>query len=255
MTASPNPKDPIVAYEAMPDMIVIPEGWFWMGSDDGQENEMPRHRVWLDCFELGKFPVTNKLYGIFVAETGAEAPPFWSQPMFSHPDQPVVGITWDNAVGYCQWLGATTGKEFRLPSEAEWERAARGNREGALYPWGDEPPWNRPYLGYDPQTGGPQRVGANEPNDFGLYDMSEGVHEWCTDYYDRGYYRYSPEKNPQGPAVGQRRASRGGSWRHRVKFSRCAARSSLPPIFRYSDYGFRVARSMAESNANPIASE
>lgn len=242
-------------FEAMSNIVIIPEGWFWMGSDDGQENEMPRHRVWVDCFELGKFPVTNKLYRIFVAETGAEAPVFWSQPMFSHPDQPVVGITWDDAVAYCTWLGAATGTEFRLPSEAEWERAARGNREGALYPWGDEPPWDRPYLGYDPQSGGPQRVGANEPNDFGLYDMSEGVHEWCSDYYDRGYYRYSPEKNPQGPSVGQRRASRGGSWRHRVKFSRCAARSSLPPTFKYSDYGFRVARTLVESNAYPITSE
>ena len=80
-----------------------------------------------------------------------------------------------------------------------------------------------------------------EPNGFGLYNMSEGVHEWCSDYFDYHYYRYAPEKNPQGPASGQRRASRGGSWRHRIKFSRCAARSSLPPDFKYADYGFRIA--------------
>lgn len=206
---------------------------------------MPRHRVWVDRFGLGKFPVTNRAYKIFVAESRAEPPPFWSQPMFSDPDQPVVGVTWNAAVAYCRWLSAAAGKQFRLPSEAEWERAARGHREGALYPWGDKPPWERPYTGYDPETGGPQRVGMNEPSDFGLYDMSEGVHEWCSDYYDRSYYQYSPEKNPQGPAVGQRRSSRGGSWRHRVKFSRCAARSSLPPTFQYSDYGFRLALSLS----------
>jgi formylglycine-generating enzyme required for sulfatase activity len=84
-------------------------------------------------------------------------------------------------------------------------------------------------------------VGANEPNGFGLFDMSEGVHEWCSDYYDYSYYSYSPERNPQGAASGTRRSSRGGSWRHKIKFSRCAARSSLPPSFRYADYGFRVA--------------
>ena len=238
-----------MAFAAMSDIVIIPEGYFWMGSDKGQENEMPRHRVWVDRFGLEKFPVTNRGYRIFVAESRAEPPPFWSQPMFSDPDQPVVGVTWDDAIAYCQWLSAATGKDFHLPSEAEWERAARGNREGALYPWGDEPPWERPYTGCDPQTGGPQRVGTNAPNDFGLYDMSEGVHEWCSDYYDRSYYQYSPEKNPQGPSSGQRRASRGGSWRHRVKFSRCAARSSLPPTFKYSDYGFRVAVTLSSSNA------
>ena len=206
---------------------------------------MPRHRVWVDRFGLGKFSVTNRLYGIFTSATGTDAPPFWSEPMFSNPEQPVVGVTWTEAAVFCKWLNAALGKEFRLPTEAERERAARGNREGALYPWGDEPPWDRPYSGYDPISGGPQRVGSNEPNDFGLYDMSEGVHEWCSDYYDSGYYRYTPQRNPQGPATGHRRTSRGGSWRHRVKFSRCSARSSLPPDFKYSDYGFRVALTLS----------
>jgi formylglycine-generating enzyme required for sulfatase activity len=165
--------------------------------------------------------------------------------MFAGDDQPVVGVTWHDALAYCQWLRQRTGQPFRLLSEAEWERAARGGREGALYPWGDEPPSARPYAGYDVKIGGPARVGANEPNDFGLYDMSEGVHEWCSDYYAYDYYRCSPERNPQGPDSGQRRVSRGGSWRHQIKFSRCAARSSLPPNFKYADYGFRVALTSA----------
>jgi formylglycine-generating enzyme required for sulfatase activity len=165
--------------------------------------------------------------------------------MFSHPELPVVGVTWDEAVAYCQWFRDSTGKEFRLPTEAEWEYAARGGREGELYPWGDEPPWERSMIGCDAATGGPARVGVNPPNGFVLYDMSEGVHEWCSDYYDYNYYRYSPERNPQGARSGTRRASRGGSWRHQIKFSRSAARSSLPPSFRYADYGFRVAMTIA----------
>jgi sulfatase modifying factor 1 len=208
----------------------------------------------VDRYGLLKFPITNREYGIFVAATGAPPAHFCSQPMFSDPDQPVVGVTWDDAIAYCQWLDATTGKAFHLPTEAQWERGARGYRDGALYPWGDEPPWDRPYAGYDEKTGGPQRVGSNEPNGFGLYDMSEGVHEWCSDFYDANYYQYSPERNPKGPPTGQRRASRGGSWRHRVKFSRCALRSSLPPSFKYADYGFRVALTLLTSSNHRLSS-
>jgi formylglycine-generating enzyme required for sulfatase activity len=225
----------------MPEMILIPAGSFLMGCDQGQENESPVRRVSLDNFAIGKFPVTNREYKRCVDDNAALAPPFWSEAMFSDPEQPVVGVTWDDAMAYCRWLSERAGRVFRLPTEAEWERAARGDLEGALYPWGDEPPWERPYAGFDSETGGPQRVGVNEPNGFGLYDMSEGVHEWCSDYFGYDYYRRAPQHNPQGPASGQRRASRGGSWRHRIKFSRCAARSSLPPGFKYADYGFRVA--------------
>jgi formylglycine-generating enzyme len=229
---------------ANPEIVIIPEGSFLMGSEQEQENERPCHRVWLDRFGIGKFPVTNTDYKKFVEATQMPAPPFWADPMFSDPEQPVVGVNWDDALAYCRWLSDQTDAEFRLPTEAEWERAARGGREGALYPWGDEPPWEEPYSGFDSKTGGPAHVGINEPNDFGLYDMSEGVHEWCSDYYEYHYYRYSPARNPQGPNSGERRASRGGSWRHRIKFSRCAARSSLPPSFKYADYGFRIAQTL-----------
>jgi formylglycine-generating enzyme required for sulfatase activity len=195
-------------------------------------------------FMMGKFSVTNKEYGIFVEETGAQQPPFWREAMFSHPDKPVVGVSWHDAVCYCGWLTDRIGKPFRLPTEAEWERAARGGKEGEKYPWGDELPSEKIYPGYDVETGGPERVGFNEPNGFGLYDMSASVHEWCGDFYDSNYYQISPEKNPLGPSSGLRKVSRGGSWRHHVKFSRCAARSSLNPAFKYADYGFRVAMSL-----------
>ena len=228
-----------------PEIVLIPEGFFNMGCEVGQDNEKPVHRVWVDSFGLGRYPVTNREYRVFIDDTSHLEPPFWRQSAYADPLKPVVGVTWDDAVVYCAWLSARSGKIIRLPTEAEWERAARGNRDSALYPWGDSPPWDRPFTGYDVQHDGPAIVGANEPNEFGLYDMSEGVHEWCSDYYDYNYYAISPDRNPQGAASGQRRTSRGGSWRHRVKFSRCAARSSLPPHFRYADYGFRVALTMS----------
>lgn len=225
----------------LPEMVIIPEGYFQMGCESGQDNERPVHRVWVDSFSLGKFPVTHSQYSMYLKSTGAEPPQFWYEPMFAGADKPVVGVTWFEAVAYCDWLGMQAGVSFRLPTEAEWERAARGGREGALFPWGDEQPSARTMIGRDAETGGPAPVGVNCPNDFGIYDMSEGVHEWCSDYYDYHYYRESPERNPQGAVSGERRASRGGSWRHQIKFARCAARSSLPPNFKYSDYGFRVA--------------
>lgn len=230
-----------MASVVLPDTITIPSAWFVMGSERGQENERPRHRVWVDGFGIGKYPVTNREYEKFLTATKNPVPPFWRVPAFSDPAQPVVGVSWHEAVAYCRWLSEISGETFRLPTEAERERAARGGRDGAEYPWGDEPPWEKRLAGCNHEADGPLRVGVNPPNDFGLYDMSEGVHEWCSDYYDAGYYQYSPEQNPAGPETGQRRVSRGGSWRHRVPFSRCAARSSLPPNFQYADYGFRLA--------------
>jgi iron(II)-dependent oxidoreductase len=222
------------------EIVIVPGGWFMMGSEQGQENERPCHRVWVDSFGIGRGPVGNREYAEFLAAGGATVPPFWRDPAFSDPEQPVVGVTWDEAISYCRWLSEKLGQSFRLPTEAERERAARGGRDGA-YPWGEEPPWEKSFVGANPQNNGPSRIGMNPPNAFGLFDMSGGVHEWCSDWYDYNYYKSSPERNPLGPQTGQRRSSRGGSWRHRVPFSRCAARSSLPPDFRYADYGFRVA--------------
>jgi formylglycine-generating enzyme required for sulfatase activity len=131
-----------------------------------------------------------------------------------------------------------------LPTEAEWERAARGGHEQKQFPWGDEPPQSLPNYATRWQTG-PELVARYAPNTFGLYDIGDNVHEWCTDWYDPVYYATSPERNPRGPDHSvmkpQRKASRGGSWRHHIKVARCSARSSIPPEFQYADYGFRVA--------------
>ncbi len=223
-----------------PSLIRIPEGWFWMGSDSGQDNEQRVHRVWVDSFLLAARQVTNAEYSQFLGATGAPPPPFWEQPEFRHPEQPVVGVSWFEAVRYCEWLTAMSGRVYRLPTEAEWERAARAGKEGMLFPWGDAAPQSRP--NYDQRwKNGPEPVAQYQRNDFGIYDICDNVHEWCSDWFQTDYYSNSPERNPRGPESGVRRASRGGSWRHHIKVARCAARSSIPPQFQYADYGFRVA--------------
>lgn len=237
----------------VPNLALIPAGWFLMGSETGQENERPVHRVWVDAFCLGECQITNSEYADFLRATGTPAPPFWEDPNLNSPEQPVVAVSWFEAVKYCDWLGAATERRYRLPTEAEWERAARGGAEGA-FPWGDEPPQS--LLDYGKRwRSGPEPVASRPPNGFGLYDICENVHEWCRDWYQADYYAVSPERNPSGPEAGERRSSRGGSWRHHVKIARCAARSSIPPAFQYADYGFRLACNSdgCGSNAGPKA--
>jgi sulfatase modifying factor 1 len=217
----------------------IPSGWFVMGSDEGQDDERPVHRVWVDAFELAAWPVTCQEYDAFLHATGHARPRDWSTE-FSRPDLPVVGVSWLDCLAYCAWRAAA-GEAVRLPTEAEWERAARGGREGERYPWGDAIPRWIPEGGRGPLIA-PWPVTLGEPNAFGLYGIAANVHEWCADWYAADYYAVSPEHDPAGPPTGIRRASRGGSWRHAVTISTCAARSRLDPSFRYTDYGFRLAR-------------
>ena len=225
---------------AEPVLITIPAGQFRMGSEIGQDNERPVHTVFVDSFYLAAKQVANAEYAVFLEETSALPPPFWNDPNFNHPQQPVVGVSWFEAARYSEWLSAKSGRRYRLPFEAEWEWAARGGVEGKLFPWGDDPPQTLPGYASRWKTG-PEPVGRHGANAFGLFDICENVHEWCGDWFSPDYYAVSPERNPRGPETGQRRASRGGSWRHHIKVSRCAARSSIPPEFQYADYGFRVA--------------
>lgn len=226
------------------EMVRIPEGEFRMGCEAGRDDEKPIHRVWVDAFELAACQVTNVEYALFLAATKHPQPLHWDDPNFNHPQQPVVAPSWFDGVAYCEWLGRVTGRHYRLPTEAEWERAARGGIEDALFPWGDDPPESLPDYAQRWKTG-PEPVGLYLPNAYGLFNMGDNVHEWCADWYDARYYSHSPERNPQGPADGVRRASRGGSWRHHIKVARSAARSSIPPEFKYADYGFRLARDIA----------
>jgi formylglycine-generating enzyme required for sulfatase activity len=234
------PDPPAQSTPVEPKLVRIPEGWFGMGWETGQDNERPVHRVWVDGLYLAACQVTNAEYARFLGATGTQPPPFWDESNFNHPEQPVVAVSWFEAVKYCEWLSAASGRLYRLPTEAEWERAARGGAEGKLFPWGDALPQSLPEYEIRWKTG-PEPVGHHAPNAFGLYDICANVHEWCSDWYQADYYTNSPERNPAGPSNGERRASRGGSWRHHIKVSRCAARSSIPPQFHYADYGFRVA--------------
>jgi sulfatase modifying factor 1 len=211
-----------------------------MGDDAGRPDERPAHDVVLRGFAVARTPVTNAEYERFLTATGHDAPRFWAATAFSHPAQPVVGVAWGDAAVYCDWLSAVLDRRYRLPSEAEWEFAARGGRAGLDYSWGDEPPVVAGvFLARLPQAA-TAAAGLSPPNGYGLCDMGFNVHEWCLDWYDSDYYAHSPRVDPCGPETGERRASRGGAWRHQVKVSRCAARSSLNPEFQYNDYGFRV---------------
>ena len=227
------------ATQTKPEMVEIPEGEFLMGCENGAANERPVHPVWVDRFRISRTAITNALYSVFLETTEYLRPPTWDDPAFNDPQQPVASVSWFDAVAYCEWLSSVTGFSYRLPTEAEWERAARGGREGTLYTWGDDSPDIQPGY-YDFWRDGPARVAQRPPNGFGLYDISENVHEWCRDWFDERYYSVSEAKNPRGPENGTRRSSRGGSWRHQIKITRVAARSSIPPEFRYSDYGFRI---------------
>ena len=221
-------------------LIELAGGAFIMGADDQRRDERPAHRVCLGPFRAAPRPVSNRQYAAFVEQTAASPPPFWSQEHFCILKAPVVGISWHDAVAYCHWLGELTGIALRLPTEAEREYAARGGIAQADWPepqesWPDD--LSRALVANTEHPHVPLEACRNA---FGLYCIADNVHEWCSDWYDRSYYATSPSEAPTGPAQGVRRASRGGSWRHRIKFTRVSARSSLSPNYRYNDYGFRV---------------
>jgi len=207
--------------------VAIQAGAFLMGGEEGLPDARPVHEVWVDAFRLAATPATNADSRAYVQATGIAPPPFWSATGFDGDAQPVVGLSWDEAVVYAAWAGA------RLPTEAEWERAARGGLAGARYPWGGARP--------DATFRHPPRAGSTAANPFGLRDLSGVCHEWCADWYDAAYYGRSPARNPRGPERGDRRVSRGGAWRHADPWSQVSHRSSLPPGLRYSDYGVRLA--------------
>jgi len=210
------------------DFVEIAAGDFLMGDAGGAPCERPVHRVHVDAFAMAVTPVTNAAYARFLAATGTAPPPFWGREGFDAAEQPVVGLSWDEASAFATWADA------RLPTEAEWERAARGGVEHGRLPWAGTAAPRR--------FTEPPRVRATPPNPFGLFDLSGVCHEWCADWYADDYYAHSPAANPLGPATGTRRVSRGGAWRHADPWSAVGHRSSLPPALRYTDYGVRLAR-------------
>lgn len=212
-------------------MALIPGGTFMMGSDDGDQDEQPAHEVVISPFYLDIHEVTIAQYRRFIEATGRPAPLFW-HPDLDRPDDPVVGVSWFDANDYAAWLGK------RLPTEAEWEFAARGGSAGARYPWGDSP--DRDAANY--ASFGIVPVKSFPPNGFGLHDMAGNVWEWCSDWYDRDFYRRGPMHNPQGPFEGALKVLRGGAWYCTEDAVRSSNRYYAAPQTQDFSMGFRCAQ-------------
>jgi len=215
-----------------PREVLVPAGSYSMGDSKGNDN--PVHTVYVDAFWVDTHEVTNGQYREFVEATHHAPPALWDDPRASSDLQPVAGVTWDDARAYCSWAGK------RLPSEAEWERAARGD-QSRLYPWGDA------FVAGHANTAHARRrqsvaVGSYPAgkSPFGLYDMCGNVWEWCSDWYAKGYYVTSPARNPTGPAEGKERVIRGGAYSSSE--AHLAYRRKIRPDKTYRSLGFRCAR-------------
>jgi formylglycine-generating enzyme required for sulfatase activity len=259
--------------DLVPELALIPGGDFLMGSDDAEEDERPIHRVHVDDFFLGVQPVTNAGYARFVNESGHRAPAIYELPLVvtvgggdreqsfrqagapyvwqaGNPpaerlDHPVTLVRYEDATAYCAWLSAMTGRTFRLPTEAEWEKAARGGAESKRYPWGDRLDRNMANFLVDPaarSSQGTTPCRAYPPNGFGLFDIAGNVWEWVQDWYEARYYATAPTGNPVGPPQGHMRLLRGGSWLVAdVRMLSCSHRHKVPPDTYSYGIGFRVA--------------
>ena len=237
-TVSTNPKDGL-------EYVWIQPGSFQMGAvegdDEAGEGEKPQHPVTISKgLWLAKSPVTVAAYKRFAEETRAEMPetPDFN-PGWQKEDHPIVEVSWDEAVAYCQWAVG------RLPTEAEWEYAARGGKSGLVYPWGNEINEGNAKYG----SGGTSPVESYPANGFGLYDMAGNVWEWCSDWYDDNYYSQSPDKAPQGPSRGELRVLRGGSWVNAWVYYpgdlSASNRDRNVPGNRVNNVGFRCAREVS----------
>jgi formylglycine-generating enzyme required for sulfatase activity len=214
--------------------VTIPAGEFQMGSENGGSDEMPIHAVYLDEFQIGKYEVTNRQYAQCV-KVGACAGSAYDDSKALHP---VVNVNWYDAVAYCEWV------DGRLPTEAEWEKAARGT-DGRTYPWGEGIDCDHAnYYGSDYCVGDTTPAGSYKmgKNLYGLFDMAGNVWEWVADWYSETYYDSSPSSNPLGPSSGLYRVLRGGSWGDYDSNAHSAYRYGYYPSYTSLSVGFRCAR-------------
>jgi formylglycine-generating enzyme required for sulfatase activity len=248
------------------DYVFVPAGSFKMGAGtkEALAREKPMHVVDLDAYYIAKFEVTNREWKRFRDDPGYDDPKFWPGgrvlprdqiPYWTQPNNhgggtpgsdnyPVIGVNWDAATAYCAWLSAKTGKRYRLPTEAEWEKAARGTDERA-YPFGNTLDRNQANFVYAQAFDTVMPVGSlsGGASPYGAFDMAGNVMEWCLDWYDRDFYSVSPRKNPKGPAAGAYRVVRGGSFFLEAFDLRATARSMAWPSFQaHRMIGFRPVR-------------
>lgn len=258
--------------DLLPRFVRIPGGDFIMGSDTGEDDQRPAHAVTLDAFSIAVHPITVEQYAEFTRASGYEVPSVRDLPLVVTPSHeaafrelaapydwragepigerarhPVTLVTFDDAVAYCRWLSEQVGRSVRLPTEAEWECAARGGEKGLRYPWGDDVDGSQANFLLDPSSKrqrGTSPVGRYAANPFGLHDMAGNVWQWVSDWYRADAYRTSARSNPTGPLAGTLRVVRGGSWvSHDVEQLCCAHRHKVPPDTYSYSIGFRVVSS------------
>ena len=222
----------------------IPAGSFRMGDSSGESDEVPPHTVRISAFEMSAYEVTVGQFAIFVADSGYVGEWDWEESDLGGDGyHPVVNVSYDDAQAYIRWLNEKTGGNYRLPTEAEWEYAARAGTT-TQYSWGDSASQAvAAYAWYDYNAGGSTHaVGGKQPNPWGLYDIHGNVWEWVSDWYDEDYYKNSPNSDPQGPSSGGSRVVRGGGWSSSATNLRSADRGYNSPSYGYSNLGFRLVR-------------
>ena len=230
--AGPSPApDGAVSGDVPEAVIFIHGGTFLMGSNDGDSDEKPPHEVTVESFYMDAHEVTIAQYKVFADATARPLPPFW-QPELDKPDEPVAGVSWYDAQAYAAWAGK------RLPTEAEWEYAARGGTSGQKYFWGDTP--DRSFANYG--SFGIVQVKKFAPNQYGLHDMAGNVWEWCSDWYGADFYAVSPAAHVTGPVAGVLKVLRGGAWYCGPDEVRTANRFYASPDARSFNVGFRCVR-------------
>jgi formylglycine-generating enzyme required for sulfatase activity len=235
-------------------MVYVPPGEFMMGQTAEEkkwlidqigekdynsyyERETPLHKVYLDGYWIGKHEVTFAQYDRYCNDIKKEKPDDRS---WGRENRPVINVSWTEAVAYCEWLSQKIGLQFNLPTEAQWEKAARGSDQ-RKYPWGSREP-DKDLANFSGNVGKTTPVGSypTGASPYGLLDMAGNVWEWCSDWYEAGYYKNSPLKNPAGPDSGSDRVVRGGSWDYYARDLRCAYRIDFGPSNRDFSLGFRL---------------
>lgn len=227
------------------DMVYVPDGYFIIGSDDSLlEEEKSAHHVYLKGFLIDKYEVSNEEYEKFLHETKHSVPKYWYDDRFNDPSQPVVGVSWEDAAAYAKWANK------RLPTEAEWEKAARGTI-GFTWPWGNYR--GKSYISHFLNIyGTADGFEYTSPVDhfilgvspYKVFNMAGNVWEWCQDWFDPHYYKHSPEINPMGPKTGKYKVLRGGSWVNKIYNISNTKRIRNYPNVKLNIYGFRCAKSI-----------